>query len=441
MKIYGIDLGTTNSMIGLGDTIISEMVPSIASMETGKAGESLREDYNATRSFKINMSMGVEGNLSVSASALVLKELVRQAKEKDHDVKSTVITVPAYFSDNQRQATIKAAKSIGLDVKGLLNEPTAAAMVYSKNQMSLIVVYDLGGGTFDVSIIDSRFGNFDVQATEGLTIGGDNLDKALQKHVLKAAKFKIHKMSASDMSHLKDKCEKAKIAIHKTKQAVTIDLREFSNATTVEEYVLEIPVYVDIMKIVFGPTITKLKQVIAESIQYGDTFKLVLVGGSTHDPFLQEWIANTIGQDPEPLTYNPDKIVAEGACLYASLLESGEAEFVVSDVTKTLGVILNDGTVQVIIPKNSKIPISNSKMMTNSSESYGLELELCQGDSIIASNNEFIGKMRYEFGELKRPNESNVKVTVEVDHNGIITLRAKELLKPEQTITIDRTGV
>jgi molecular chaperone DnaK len=441
MTIYGIDLGTTNSLIGTVDGIIGEMLPSIASFETKEAGEKYREDYSAIRSFKVNMSLGEEGKESVVASGLVLKALVGQAKEKGHDVKEVVISVPAYFSDNQRQATIRSATTIGLDVKALINEPTAAAMKYSQSKKSLNLVYDLGGGTFDVSVIDSRFGNFDVQATDGLTIGGDNFDRALMKNVLKSANFRMHKMSPTDMIHLKSLCEGAKIFLQKKKADTDIDLREFSHATTEEVYTLTTATYKEIMRIVFGPTIEKTKQVVAEAIEFGESYKLLMVGGSTRDPYLQEWVADVIGKQPEELTYDPDMIVAEGACLYAHLIETGEAEVMVSDVTKALGIGMRDGTVHILIQKNSKLPISSSKMMTNYSDSDGLELELYQGDSILAKHNEFIGRMLYPFGETKGANASNVKVTIEVNSDGIITLRAKELLKPEKVIKIDRSDV
>ena len=172
-KIYGIDLGTTNSLLGLGDRLLTGLVPSVVNLQTGKAGKDVLEDMSAARSFKCDISMSKEGQLSVSASSRVLRQLV---KESGEDVQDVVISVPAYFSDNQRHATIKAAELAGLSVVGLINEPTAAAIYASKSRKALSLVYDLGGGTFDVSVVDSRFGDYDVQATDGCILGGDNFD-------------------------------------------------------------------------------------------------------------------------------------------------------------------------------------------------------------------------------------------------------------------------
>lgn len=160
-KIYGIDLGTTNSVLGLGDQLLTGLVPSVVDLRTGNAGNDVLEEMSAARSFKCDISLSKEGQLSVSASSRVLRQLV---KESGESVERVVISVPAYFSDNQRQATIKAAQLAGLDVVGLINEPTAAAIYASKSRQALSLVFDLGGGTFDVSVVDSRFGDYDVQA-------------------------------------------------------------------------------------------------------------------------------------------------------------------------------------------------------------------------------------------------------------------------------------
>lgn len=440
-KVYGIDLGTTNSLIGIGGEILGSMVPSIVSLEYREAGKKYKEDYTAVRSFKVDISLGTEGKESIVASSMVLKTLVEQAKEHGHNVKKVIISVPAYFSDNQRQATIRAAELINLEVVGLINEPTAAAIQYSKNSNSLTLVYDLGGGTFDVSVIDSRYGNFDVQSTDGLILGGDDLDRALMKFFLKDGQFKMHRMKPEDTIRLKELCESTKIKIQKEMIDQFVDIREFSHCANIDAVYLPTEKYAEIVKLVFGPTIIKTKQIISETIMFGESYKFLLVGGSTRDPYLQSLIEMEIGKEPEPIDYNPDMIVAEGACYYAHLVETGEAEIMVSDVTKALSIGLRDGTVSVLIPKNSKLPISESKMVTNYSDADGLELELYQGDSILASNNEFIGKMLYKFDETRASNSANVKVTIEVSSNGTINLKAKEMLKKEVSISIDRSGV
>lgn len=463
MKIYGIDLGTTNSLIGHHNTLFGEMVPSIAKISESKAGEPLRKDYDTSRSFKVNMSCGVEGNEAVVASSLVLKELVRLAEEEllldnmpdtaaemdlhhtvgailnREKVEHVVIAVPAFFSDNQRQATLKAARLIGLNVRALINEPTAAAMYYSRSARRLSLVFDLGGGTFDVSVIDSRLGMFDVQSTDGIILGGNDLDSAIRSNILKKAAFKIHKMDKVDMERLKSMCEDAKIAIQKTRADYIFDLSIFEGKCEAKKYTLTEDTYTSLMKLTFKRAIVETKKVIAQSIMYGDPFDFLLVGGSTRCPYLQEWLKEEIGQIPVPVTYNPDTIVALGACLYAQMLESGEAEEKVSDVTKALSIGLHDGTVRTIIQKDSKIPIEDSIMVTNPTDATGLSIKLYQGDSLLEINNEYIGMLEYTFSEMKQAKTANVKVVVRVNNDGVISLKAKEMLKPEVEITLKRS--
>lgn len=437
-NIFGIDLGTTNSMIGLGSELITDMVPSIVRVDTKDVGKHLKEDYKATRSFKTDISLGKEGKESIVASALVLSKLRDIAEEKGFDVKDVVISVPAYFSDNQRQATKEAAKRAGLNVVSLINEPTAAAMAYSKSLKELILVFDLGGGTFDVSVIDSRFGSYDVQATDGIKIGGDDLDLNIMRYIIKKAGIKPHHLTAEKRTMLQVDCEEAKISISKTKSDYIFNLEYLGKFTEDTYPELTINEYKRLVKETFGDCITCAKQVINQSIQYGDKFKILLVGGSTRCPFLQELVEDGLNQKPAEVTYNPDKIVGKGACVYAELLMQGTADVMVSDVTKALSIGLADGTVKTIIPKNSKIPIKDSTMVTNQVEAAGLSLELFQGDSVLQANNESIGRLLYEFDKVKEPNMANVKITVIVKRDGTITLKASEAFRKEVEIELQR---
>ena len=165
MAIYGIDLGTTNSLLGVGDKLLTGLVPSVADIDAKTAGAVNLSNPNAVRSFKVDISMGLEGLQSIVASTEVLKQLKREAGLKG--TIQAVITVPADFDDSQRRATVEAAKHADIEVVSLVNEPTAAAMYITQGKKEVAVVFDLGGGTFDVSVIDSRFGNFDVQYSAG----------------------------------------------------------------------------------------------------------------------------------------------------------------------------------------------------------------------------------------------------------------------------------
>lgn len=438
-KIYGIDLGTTNSVIAYNGKMLGEMVPSIVDMNTKRAGKKFREKFNTNRSFKVDMSCGEEGKIPVASSAIVLSELARMVKVVNNEyVKDVIISVPAFFSDNQRQATIRAAEAIGLNVRALINEPTAAAIYYNKNMRKVAVIYDLGGGTFDVSVVDSRLGNFDIQATDGIIVGGDNFDNNIAKFVLKRGKFKLHKFRQEDRLHLKHVCEQAKICMQKDRTDMHISLEEFGELCEEKSVSFTEQNYIDIMHETFAGTITEMKKVIAESLHYKDVFDLILVGGSTRCPYLREWITDSVGQEPVEVFYNPDLIVGLGASLYAKMVETGEAEEKVSDVTKPLSIGLSNGTVRNIIPKDSKIPITEKLLVTNPEDTDKLRIELYQGDSILAANNEGIGTLIYDYGKVMKTGESQLTITISVDTDGIITFKAKELLGKEKTIKLER---
>lgn len=433
MNIYGIDLGTTNSLIGLHKTnYLSEIVPSCVEMSSGRAGKEFFDDMNAQRSFKIDMSMGIEGNVPRVASACVLRELTR--KVTDDKVENVVISVPAYFGDNQRTATIKAAESIGLKVHALVNEPTAAAMYIANQQQGLYVVYDLGGGTFDCSIIDSRFGAFDVQATDGCKIGGDNFDSNLMKYFIKEGKIPIHRLSKQDRMALQHYASKIKIEMQKTQGNVMVNLTPWEGSVLL----FSVDAYVSIMKMTFGDTMQCMKKLLRAWIPSTEVYSILLVGGSTHCPYLRKWIEEETGQAPAPLTYDPDRVVALGAALYADLLEKGEVHLTVSDVTKQLGIGLYDGTIDVLVPANSKIPLSTQKMLTNKIAAESLTLELYQGTSLFTRDSECIGQLVYKYGRVCEAMEGQVIVTISIDGSGIIKLSAKELLGQEQSIELIR---
>ena len=431
--VYGIDLGTTNSLIGLRDEYLSPLVPSVVDLETGVAGATVKDKVTAERSFKVDMSMSLEGQPAIHNSSYVLKELRRLAGGSK--VKDVVISVPAYFKDSQRQATKEAAKRAGLNVLALINEPTAAAMYISKTNKQLSVVYDLGGGTFDVSIIDSRFDNYDVQASDGLILGGDDFDAAIFRHVCKGAGVKVHHLNKQEVMSLKLKCSAWKVQMQKERRDLILDVSEWDGA---KDFKFTEQSYIALMKLTFGETITKTKNVICEAIPYGEAYDIFLVGGSTRCPYLREWLEKELGKAPVELTYDPDKVVAQGAALYADLVAKGDAAAMVSDVTCALSIGLSDGTVRVIIPKNSKLPITNSTMTYNNKTSDKMQLDIYQGDSILASKNEHIGRVVYDFGELVPAYEGCVEVTMAVDTSGVITFTCQELLKDPVVTTLDR---
>lgn len=431
--IYGIDLGTTNSLIGDHATgFLSEIVPSVVDMENGRAGSKYYEDMSAMRSFKIDMSMGVEGLAPRKASKFVLKELA--SKVTYDKVIDVVISVPAYFTDTQREATKVAAEEAGLTVRGIVNEPTAAAMYIAQQQKGLFVVFDLGGGTFDVSIIDSRFGMYDVQATSGRVIGGDNFDQNLMKYVIKNAKIPAHHMNAQQKMLLQHHCKQMKENMQKCRRSFEVDFTYCGG----QKFVFTPEAYTQIMKLTFTDTINCTKMLIDKNIPSVEAYDILLVGGSTHCPFLQKWIIEVFGKIPAALNYDPDRVVAQGAALYASLVESGEIHQQVSDVTKQLSIGLHDGTVEVLVPANSKIPTSTESIFTNPIYTKSLTIALYQGESSFVKNNEKIGELVWDFDEPKQPGDGQVIVNISIDHQGLITFSCNELLKPKKVVKLRR---
>lgn len=424
MSVYGIDLGTTNSLLGQGDRLLTGLVPSIVDLQAKKVGSDERENVDAVRSFKVDISCGDEGLQSVLASAAVLQELKRQAGLRGRI--KCVITVPAEFDDNQRKATMKAAERADIEVVALVNEPTAAAMYITKGMKKVTVVFDLGGGTFDVSVIDSRFGNYDVQHSAGNAhLGGDNLDTLIMSHFVKMGKVQLFRLKKADQLKLKLEATNAKIRMQKERRDFDVNLRAFGGGiiTFKEEN------YKALMQRAFMKCITQLHQVINAAVECGTKFDLVMVGGSTRCPYLREWVAREVGQEPVSLTYDPDLAVAYGAAMYAQMWENGEIDYMVSDITKALSIGLSDGTVMNVIPGSSKIPISEEVMLTNPVEADLLDVKLYQGDSGLAVNNYYIGNLLYPYGEMKAAYTAPVVVTVEVDISGVVRLSCKEVGK------------
>lgn len=437
MAIFGIDLGTTNSLIGLEETgYLSSIVPSCVNMDTKEAGASQFENMKAMRSFKIDMAEGVGGIMPRTASRFVLEELARTAKhDTGIDVKDVVISVPAYFTDSQRSATVTAAEAAHLNVVKLVNEPTAAAMFIAKNRKELFVVFDLGGGTFDCSIIDSRFGMYDVQATSGICVGGDNMDNNLMRHFIKAGNLPFSGFAKPESKMaLKHYASKIKIQLQKTQSDVEVDLTQFGGG----KYILTPDTYQKIMHATFTDTINCMQRLISENIPSSEAFSVLLVGGSTHCPYLRRWIEEATGQKPDELTYDPDRVVAQGAALYANLVENNKLSSSVSDVTKRLSIGLVDGTVSEIVPSNSKIPLSMENVYFNPVTADKLILKLYQGDSLLVKNNDCIGELVYEYDEVMPPMMGQVMVNISINDSGVITFSANELLKEPKVIVLNR---
>lgn len=445
--IYGIDLGTTNSVISIYNPQsqvskqLSGLLPSVVNMITGDVGESEKENLyrnlntnNILSSFKVDITTDISGKPSITASALVLSELKNFMKYGEKDV---VITVPAYFLNSQREATKEAAKIAGLNVVSLINEPTAAALYYLRNIPDKVVVYDLGGGTFDVTVIDTSYGISDVQATLGTKIGGDDLNTAIYQKLCLECSVIRHRLSEGDKKALIEECERLKLQIQKKRETVKFDFtnKPFAKAFEKTVFYLTEDMYKYLVGLTFGHTKILLNKVIKKSGYKLNDLKLILVGGSTRDPYVVEMLRDI--KEPEKLTYNPDEIVSQGAAYFAYLKYTGYAETVVSDITKGLGIGLYTGELKLIIEPQSKIPVSNKVLLRNYFDTDKLILNLYQGDSKLANENDLIGRLVFNYGKTVKAGEGIICVCIYISADGIISLSARESLSKEVEIKIE----
>lgn len=431
--IYGIDLGTTNSVVSIYDPAIgqsipvSPLIPSFVNMKTGEVGVTQKEALIAQStevisSYKINMSTFTTGKPSIIASSHVLKEAATYMP----DSKDCVITVPAYFQNDQRLATLTAAKNAGLNVKALINEPTAAAIYHSRACSDKFIVYDLGGGTFDVTVIDTTFGISDVQATDGEKLGGDDLNKALYSRLISDLNGKRHKISIAMEKALIEQCEGIKRRIQKEQAPVTLDLSSYESTGAFDSYqwTLTPESYRHIMSIVFGSTLKTLKAVVRQSGYDIEDLRLLLVGGSTHDPYLIEMISTY--KVPEEVNYNKDTVVSLGAAYYGYLYDQGLAAINVSDITKGIGVELATGFTQFLIPANSKLPIVSNSLLMNNEQASTLHLNIVQGNNKLAKNNDSIGELDFNYKSIQAPNEGLVLFTITVNTDGVVNIKCRD---------------
>lgn len=425
-KICGIDLGTTNSLIGHGDELYTGLVSS--SVDVSKKAQVDRDivSKDIVSSYKVNMTTGESGKLPIACSSIILRDLVNKASMRTGEyIEDIVVSVPAKFSHTQRQAVWDAAEMAGLTMHGLINEPTAAAIYVCRDVKDLVVVYDLGGGTFDVTILDSRVGNYFVVATDGNGhLAGDNFDKALVDRALNDCKVKMRFRSPDSIKVLTSKMRIAKETLQKTGLDQYIDMNVVGTPC---EWKLTKDTYINIMKDVFAPTVKLTKQIIQTNLMDTEKPKLVFVGGSTACPFLKQWVKEETGLEDIPCDIQPDLIVAKGVALYAEMVENGTAEAEVEDVTKCLCIENELGMAEVIIEKNTIVPVTEVKIFDNTEDTQYLNINLYQGDSILCSENDYVGTLVYDYGEVMPAHTGIVEIEITVDRNGRISLSCTDI--------------
>lgn len=424
---YGIDLGTTNSLIGSGEKLYSGLVSSSVDVAEKKQVSRDTVGDSIVSSYKVNMTTGNEGQLSVECSSVILRDLAdRASKESGEEVKDVVISVPAKFTHTQRQAVCNAATKANLNPVGLINEPTAAAIWVCRNVKDLVAVYDLGGGTFDVSIVDTRAGSYFVVASEGLILAGDDFDKAIVDDIYDTCKVKLRYRGKVLKKKLLAEARKAKEAMQKNGCDYKIPLDEYGLPG--QDYVFTLDTYKVLMKSTFAKTIALTNHLVECYWGTSDAPKIVFVGGSTACPYLKEWVCQSTGLKEVKCDDQPDYIVAKGVALYAEMLFNGTAEREVDDITKRLCIEDELGMSITIVEKNSIIPTSATISVSNNQRSKTLELNLYQGDALVCRENDYIGTLVYEYDEVKEAGQGFVEVEVTINRDGIISLKGTDIL-------------
>ena len=474
-KTIGIDLGTTNSCVAViegGEPVVipnaegARTTPSVVAFS--KTGERMvgqvakrqaitnpeRTVSSIKREMGTNYKVTIDGKSYTpqEISAMVLQKLKADAEAYlGEPVTSAVITVPAYFTDAQRQATKDAGKIAGLDVKRIINEPTAAALSYGvdKDNDQKVMVYDLGGGTFDVSIIEMGDGVQEVLATAGNNrLGGDDFDQRIMDWILNSFKAEQGIDLSGDkmaMQRIKEAAEKAKIELSGVTSAainlpfITADATGPKHLDMTLSRAKFNELTADLVEKTMGP----VRQALSDSgLSIGDISKVLLVGGSSRIPAVQEAVKNFIGKDPFK-GINPDECVAIGASIQAGVLGGEVQGLLLLDVTPlSLGVETMGGVMTKIIDRNTTIPTKKSQIFSTAADGQTqVEVNVLQGEREFARDNKQLGLFKLD-GIAPAPRGiPQIEVTFDIDANGIVNVSAKDLgTGKEQHITISSSS-
>lgn len=470
-KIIGIDLGTTNSCVSVlegGEPHVivnpegARTTPSVVLIKNGEetVGEVAKRGAISNPNntiYSIKRKMGTKEKVEVEGknytpeeiSAKILMKLKSDAESYlGEKVSKAVITVPAYFNDAQRQATKNAGKIAGLEVERIINEPTAAALAYGidkQDKTQTILVYDLGGGTFDVSILELGDGVFEVKSTSGNNnLGGDDFDDAIMNHLVDTFKKENGVDLSKDkmaMQRLKDAAEKAKKDLSgMTTAHISLPfISQGSDGPLHLELDLTRAKFEDLCHDLFESTREPVKKALKDAkLSASDIDQVVLVGGSTRIPYIQDLVKNELGKEPNK-SVNPDEVVAMGAAIQGGVLTGEVDDLVLLDVTPlSLGIETMGNVMTVLIPRNTTIPASKSQVFSTAVDNQpAVDIHVLQGERPMASDNKTLGN--FQLGNIlpARRGVPQIEVTFDIDANGIVNVKAKDLgTNKEQSITI-----
>ena len=482
-KTIGIDLGTTNSCISViegGDAIIivnaegKRTTPSIVAYKDGdrKVGDPAKRQmvtnptntiysvkrfigskyseikndaekvaYDVIRGYgkdQVKIKVDDKEYLPQEVSAVILQNIKKSAEDYlGTKVTNAVITVPAYFNDAQRQATKEAGEIAGLKVDRIINEPTAAALAYGmdkKDKDMTVAVYDLGGGTFDVSILELGDGVFEVKSTNGDThLGGDNFDEAIMDWMMKESKsdFGVDlSKDASALQRMREAAEKAKVELSSSMQT-EINLPYITADATGPKHFVKTITRAQFDKLtsdLVKRTLTPCKKALKDAgMKAGDIDEILLVGGSTRIPAVQEAVEKLFGKEPSK-GVNPDEVVAMGAAIQAGVLTGDVTDVLLLDVTPlSLGIETMGGMMTKLIDANTTIPTSKSEIFSTAADNHpAVDIHVLQGERSMANDNRTLGRFQLSDIPPSPRGIPQIEVTFDIDANGIITVNAND---------------